>query len=144
MSAAYDIAKILEDEDLGDLWAGSGWSIHVGQEPAKPDTCITLYDTPGSQPHYADEIEYPGVQVRVRGEGGAGYPTAYSKIRSIKDTLVYHGVWHVPEDENEENGNSNGTGYTVWCEGSEHWLQHDENNRPIFVLNLRTQRSETA
>ena len=126
MSTAYDLAQLLDDEEFGTLWATSGWSIHVGQEPANPNTVITLYDTGGSEPHYSEEWENPHVQIRVRGDTGAGYTTAMDKIQAIKRYLVFGGSvsW-------------DGQKYLCWTIGDVMWIKHDENGRPVFVCNFR-------
>ena len=131
MSAAFDLANILQTGDFGTLWATSGWSIHVGQEPSSPNTTITLYDTGGSQPHYSEEWEAPSVQGRVRGDTGAGYPVAMAKAQAIKRHFIYTG-----------SVERSGVFYLVWVDGDVAWLKNDENNRPIFVFNLRTIRSD--
>lgn len=132
MSAAVDIAEIIEAEGFGTLWATTGWSVQVAQEPHNPNTCITVYDTQGSQPHYFTEWERPSVQVRVRGEPGAGYTDAMDKAQNIKRFFAYG-----------EAVSINGSDYLCWVESEVAWLKHDENNRPIFAFNLRLLRSDS-
>lgn len=113
------------------MWHGSDWVIYVGQEPPSPDKCITVYDAPGREPLYSEGIEHPSVQVRVRASTGAGYLDASGKVRGIKDDLIYTGsILH------------DGMEYTFWADGSEFWLLNDGNDRPVFVVNLRLQRSD--
>lgn len=131
MSVAHEVAQILENENFGKLWDSTSWYIAVGEEPEKPDQSITVYDTPGREPHYADKVEHPSVQIRVRGSAGDGYLLAATKISQIKHKLVFNGTFVL-----------SGVDFVFWAEGGEFWLMNDENRRPIFVLNLRIQRSE--
>lgn len=130
MSTAFDTATIIDDLGYGTLWSSAGWSVQVGREPTEPTECITVYDTPGQQPWYNDEVERPGIQIRVRGKSGSGYPDAYAKIEGILHDLVYGG-----------SREHDGVRYWFWADGYINLLQFDDRDRPIFVVNLRTTRA---
>jgi hypothetical protein len=88
MSPAHELALHLAANGVGTFAGvnGSGWSINVSREPAKPTDCITIYDTGGLDPL---EIEVGSmqatVQVRVRSKV---YADCYTKQREIYDLLV--------------------------------------------------------
>lgn len=88
---SVDMADILESSNVGvgDFAGTSGWSIHVGEMPDTPDTCILISDTGGSRPEPNYTYERPTFQVLVRGAVG-DYLTAYAKIVECRDAL--HGL----------------------------------------------------
>lgn len=127
---SVDIVSLLESAGLGVFAATKGWGIYVGTEPDKPDTTITLYDITGAEPDYAAGIDYPAIQVRVRG-APYGYPAAYERARKIRDLLI------------ATNGATLGDAtYSAWIEGDVAHLDTDESQRPIFVATYRLMRSE--
>lgn len=127
---SVDIANLLESEGLGVFGGISGWCIYIGTEPSKPDTTVTLYDTTGAEPDYAAAIEYPAIQVRVRGSP-YGYPAAYERAKDVRDLLIAtNGVM------------LGGATYSAWIMGDVAYLATDESQRPIFVANYRLMRSE--
>lgn len=78
--------------DLGDGTApsaGSSWPVVVDQEPNKPDSAITLYDTVGrsqGQDQPTGQLQkYPGIQIKVRAARSA---TAYTKADAIVVSLT--------------------------------------------------------
>lgn len=125
-----DIAQLLHDAGLGVMGSSSGWGIFRGSEPPTPDTAITIYDTGGFEPDYMAGIEYPTVQVRIRGQP-YGYAAAYEKAAAIKAYLLTCDGVVV-----------NGSHYNFWLQGDLAWLEFDANNRPVFVINFRLTRSE--
>lgn len=102
MSAAYDIARHIGVQGLGQWAATSGWGIYCAEEPAAPDSVITVYDTGGRDPLlYGEDVRQPTIQVRVRSHS---YLDAYAKHRAIADAMhqifgrvidthFYVGVW---------------------------------------------------
>jgi len=127
-------------EDLKDILEGISalglafpTNLFVGEEPSEPDTCVTIFDTPGYPPQLTftqgENYFRPSVQIRVRGRN---YLTAYSLINDIKEEL--HGLG--PEV-------INGAVYTViMCNQEPFLLDFDKNNRPRFVVNFDLQRKE--
>lgn len=127
---SIDIKDYLVSAGIGSFAATDGWAIYVSREPVSPDTCITLYDTGGFEPHYGGYAENPTVQIRVRGAPN-GYPAAYNKINEIKKLLL-SGSFVV-----------NNTKYLAWLAGDIVLIGYDESSRPIFTLNLRLTREES-
>lgn len=72
----------------GYTFAGAGnWSLWVSKQPDKPDKCITLYDSGGLSPNPRWLIDYPSVQIRVRGGPNSGDET-WLKAKEIRDLLL--------------------------------------------------------
>lgn len=127
---SVDIKDLLVAAGLGVFGGTSGWAIYIGNEPDKPDTTITLYDLPGAEPDYAAGIEYPAIQVRVRG-APAAYLAAYERARQVRDMLL--SMHKTP---------LGGALYSAWMETDVAHLDTDESQRPIFVATYRLMRSE--
>ena len=127
-SSSVDIKAILEYESSIGLVFGT--NLFIGREPAKPDNCVTIYDTPSYGPDLTmdkQSYERPSIQIRVRNEN---YVAGWTMIQHIMDHL--HGraqeTW-------------NGTLYSlIACSGGPALLDWDENNRVRFILNLNLQR----
>lgn len=128
-SASEDIKDmLLADSDLALTFAQD---LFVGKEPAMPDNCVTIYDTPGYPPILTlgndAEYYYPSVQIRVRNRS---YLNGYAMISSIVRTL--HG---------RANESWNGITYTaVICVSDPAILDWDENGRVRFISNFNLQR----
>ena len=105
-------------------------SLFIGNEPAKPVNCVTLFDTSGFGPDLALETQgydRPAIQIRIR---NTRYTTAMGLAEEIKDAL--HGRSHETW---------NGTLYTViQCVGSPALLDFDDNGNCRIVLNVNAQR----
>lgn len=92
-----------------------------------PDQQICVMDGVGETPEHALNVEYPGVQVLVRGAPD-GYKAGWSKASAVKDALRGHPrvVMGVEED--------------VWAgirmSGDIMFLGYDTNDRPMFSLNF--------
>ena len=102
-SPSYEIAEVLENASIGTRGASSGWGIFVNKEPTKPDTCVTIYDTPSRPASPKFSRDFPGFQIRVRAAQG-GESAAHTKMAAIRtellgkpkftlNSVVYVGVW---------------------------------------------------
>jgi hypothetical protein len=80
MSVAKDIAEYLETNGIGTY----ATDIFIGSEPPEPDSCITIYEYPGSPPDLQAEMENPNIQIRVR---NASWEAARLKAQAIQDLL---------------------------------------------------------
>lgn len=125
-SPAEGIKDLLAAEAAGTFAATTGWGIFIGREPLQPDTAITVYDTGGLQPNPKWLLDWPSVQIRVRGAKGA-YQAAYNKVKQCQDIVL--GI-----DSQDLNGDR---WVSVTGLGSILWLGHDDNERPQFVANYR-------
>lgn len=117
---AKDIKDFIvsEDSSLEDI-------IYLGRMPAKPDNCITIFDTFGNIDlvlNREEKYERPGIQIQVRNRE---YQAGFAVAETLKDML--HGR---AETINE-------TSYTlIRCMNSPSSLGWDDNNRHIFALNF--------
>ena len=130
-SASDDVKDMLEGESsLGLVFADD---LFIGMEPAKPDNCVTIFDTPGPPPVLTLEgngnYYYSSIQIRVRNRS---YPTGYALLQQIVQTLHGRG----PEDWN-------GTTYcAISCQGEPALLDWDDNGRARFFVNFYLQRRQ--
>jgi hypothetical protein len=87
-SPANTIANFLATNSFGSLTSSvSAWRITVGRQMDKPDSQITVYDTGGTAANPAYRINYPALQIRVRGDVD-NYAAAWSKLNDIREFLV--------------------------------------------------------
>ena len=121
-----DVKNLIVAESLGTF----GTNLFISVMPDTPDACIGLYDYTAAPPDVPDiGIEYPAVQVRVRGDVG-GYRTAWEKAYSIKTIL--HG-------KHEYTVGS--TKYLqITCESDIVYVGLDERKRPLFTMSFHCQR----
>lgn len=128
-SPAHDIAAFLAGQGIGTFAGTADWGIYVSKEPAAPDNCITVYDTPGFEPDPDNGVFYPAVQVRVRGNG---YQEVYARSEAARDELI------IPKGFTQ-----GGTRYVgVWQQGSIESLGYDDNDRAVLVMNFNIIRQE--
>jgi len=118
---------LLADSELAFCFATD---LFTSREPAKPDNCITIFDTPGMAPQLAftnQGYEYPSFQIRVR---NTRFENAWEIAERIKTVL--HG---------RANETWNGTLYTViYCTNGPVQLDWDENNNVRLIINFNAQR----
>ena len=106
--------------------ASSGWRIGVGALTSEPDKQIITVDGPGQTPDPKWLLDYPVVQVLVRGDE-AGYQEAVGKTRNCFDVL--QGI-----DAQTVNGDRwDG----IMAFGNPSYIGSDENQRPMFSANFR-------
>lgn len=105
--------------------------LFIGQEPAEPDNCVTIFDTPGFPPQLTykkgEDYFYPSIQIRVRSQN---YTTGWNLINDIKEFL------HARSHET-----INATVYEVMiCSIEPALLDWDDNERARFVTTFNLQR----
>jgi hypothetical protein len=123
---ATAIKDLLETANVGEFAATTGWGLFVGKMPTTPDTVIACIVSGGqpSNPKYL--IDYPSVQVIIRGARNNGYEDAYNKATAVKDALL--GLpSQVIEGDNWVAINQIGDIAT---------LGFDANNCPMFSVNF--------
>jgi hypothetical protein len=123
------IKDMLNDAGIGvaDPSTTVGWAIFSGPPPQDPANCISIMVAGGLMPNPAWAIDYPSVQVRVRGEVNT-YEDTKVKARTIKDLLLGHDPYvHVSGDRVDI--------FTMI--GDLVSMPPDETGRPVFVLNFR-------
>jgi len=112
---------------LGYSFTGSGdWRLWIGKQPANPDRVITLYDSVGRTPNPRWLLDYPAVQIRVRG-GQSDYAEAGKQIKKVKSLLLGRDSYTA----------SNGDRIVaINALGDISFMGWDSTDRPEFVLNL--------
>lgn len=84
---AQCVKDLLVTAGVGVFGASSGWSINIGRFPDKPDTVILINTTGGETPMPHLLLDFPSVQVMVRGVEN-GYQDAYNKIKDVRKYLL--------------------------------------------------------
>lgn len=132
---AQDIKDMLDSTSSGAGVGTFATDLFCYREPPSPDACVTVYDTGGMppDPQAGLQLEYPTVQVRVRGAPGDTLGAA-SKMAEVHAAL--HGdtqqMW-------------NGARYLwIFAEGSPLFLGFDDNDRPRYTQNFRIARTPTT
>jgi hypothetical protein len=112
------------------------WQLFIGTEPPVPEKVITIFRSGGGSPNPKWLVDYPSVQIRVRGAIGE-YDDAQSKASSVKDALLGLGPYaHTSGDVLVQ----------VNMQGDIFPLPADETGKPIFVVNfnLRVEPASTS
>lgn len=76
------VAGLLETAGLGLF----GETIFIGLAPAEPDACITVIDSGGRSPDAAIAVDYPNVQVWVRGPK-QDYESGWDTANAVQNAL---------------------------------------------------------
>jgi len=125
-----DPAEAIKDklvtDSVGAFGLGSGWRIFLGRFPDTPDTIILVNGTGGANPYPHLRLNFPSVQVMLRGEQN-GYQEARAKAKEVCDKLLGMDTEVLNFDTYRS---CNQIGDVIW-------LGQDENNRPIFSANFR-------
>lgn len=124
-----DPAQCVKDrlvaQGVGTFGASTGWSIAIGRLPDKPDTVILVNATGGQNPFPHLLLNFPSVQVFVRGTKN-GYQEARTKAYDVVKALL--GM----TDELLQ-----GDMYRSCTQiGDIAYLGQDENTRPMFSANF--------
>lgn len=123
---AVSVKDLLVAGGAGTFAATSGWSIHVGKLPATPNTAISVMQTGGLAPNPKWLLDYPSIQVMVRGAAN-GYVAARAKAQKVKDILL--GI--ASQDLNGDRL------VQINQIGDIASIGFDDSNRPLFTLNFR-------
>ncbi len=122
---AEGIKDLLVTAGAGTFNAISGWGIYIGAEPNKPDTIMTINNTGGQPPNPKWLVDFPSIQVMLRGAEN-GYQALYTKAIEVKDALL-----GLPSQD------LNGDRWVAVNQaGNEAFLGYDDNGRPRFSLNF--------
>ena len=127
-STAIDTAEILQDAGIGSISSQSDWGIFYGQEPVRPNNCITVYDSGGFEAIPEADLTEPAIQIRVRAND---YSAGYAKCLEIRDYLI-----------NFFNQVKNSSLYVLYVnQGDILALGTNENNRFLWTMNFRIIRT---
>lgn len=87
-SPAWNMMQLIRA--LGGLVEGSTqWAIKVNEMPSAPDQIVMIRDTGGPPSEVKVAIDYPTIQILVRGkDGGENYAIAYDKAKEIWNAIV--------------------------------------------------------
>lgn len=91
-----------------------------------PNKCIAIYDTGGLAPEPGLDINYPTIQIVVRGEPD-GYVDTHKKCRDIRDVLLGR--------HSEVRGGDTWASVTMPHDILS--LGYDDNERPEFSMNFQ-------
>lgn len=103
------------------------WVIEISRLKSEGQQQICVLDGPGATPEPGLNIEYPSVQVLVRG-GKDQYKATWLKALAVKDALLGKPTAEMGLEEDVWAG--------ISMEGDMMFLGYDENERPTFSLNF--------
>lgn len=122
---AQGIANLLVDASVGAAGGTADWGIFIGKLPSSPKAAIGIVTTGGTPPNPQYLLDYPSVQVMVRGNPN-GYVAGRAKAQAVKDAIL-----GLPSQE--VNGD-------LWVQfnmiGDVVTVGFDENNCPLFSVNF--------
>lgn len=119
----------------GYTFGGAGnWAVYVSKQPDTPNQCITIYNSGGLEPNPRWLLDFPSVQVRVRGGIGDG-ENAWIKAKEVRDRLL--GKQSYTASNGDRIVHINGIG-DIALTG------YDDQHRPEYVFNLRLITEPTA
>ena len=104
------------------------WAMFIGDQPDAPDRIITLYDSAGGTPNPRWLLDYPHVQVRVRG-GANDYYEVSQQALLLRNLLLGKASYDAL------NGNGDRI-VAINAIGDVAFIGKDEQKRPEFVFNL--------
>lgn len=103
----------------------SGWQIEIGVMPTEPDEIIVITDTVGLSPNPKWLLDYPTLQIMVRGKT-SGYLDTFNEAKAVKDLLL--GL--TSTDINGDRWDS------ITGNGDLGFIGRDEAMRPLFTMNF--------
>ncbi len=108
------------------------WPAFVGGLQSTPDAQVSVVDTPGQTPNPKYLVDFPTIQVMVRGAPN-GYEDAWAKGLAIKDKLLGMDPYN--------HSTSRWDGVTGL---GDLMLRNDENSRPLIAVNFRIIREPSS
>lgn len=94
------LVAYLNSKDIAIL---TGWAISIGKMPHEPDKQICLIDQGGPAAYPNLLVDFPGIQVLVRGgRGGTEYQSSYLQVRRVRDAIL--GMPNQPSEFPELDG----------------------------------------
>jgi len=101
------------------------WAIEISQLPDAPDRVIMISDTGGIEPNPKWQLDFPTVQVMIRGNV-SGYLDTWREAKAVKDILLGINAQVINLDRWD--------GITM--NGDLAFIGRDETLRPLFTLNF--------
>jgi len=124
-SPAVGVKDKLVTAAVGVFAAATGWSLAVGKLPTSPDTALACVDSGGVSPYPSFALNFPSVQVLVRGNPG-DYVGAHDKGRAAIDALL----GSAPATVNTDYWRG------ITQIGDLSFIGYDDENRPTFSANF--------
>lgn len=111
-----------------DFSAGSSadWQIFLGRFPASPDAVLLCMNTGGSAPNPKWLLNYPSIQVLIRG-AKSGYLAGEAKAREVMDALLGLPSQDVAGDR----------WVSITAASDVAFIGFDDVDRPTWSVNLR-------
>ena len=103
----------------------SGWQIEVGAMPDSPDKVISINDTGGLDPNPKWLLDYPTLQVLVRGSTN-GYLDTFAEAKAVKDLLLGITSTDISGDR----------WVSITQNGDLGYIGRDSDMRPLFSVNF--------
>ncbi len=103
----------------------SGWRLETGAMPKTPDRIIMLTDISGQDPNPKYLLDFPAAQIMIRGEVG-GYIATEAEGKAVQNILLGVDSQDIGGDRLVSITQNGGLGF----------IGRDENERPLFALNL--------
>ncbi len=130
LAASYDIVQLLSDDITIDLTENV--DLFYSRMPGTPQNCVAIYDNAGPSPmlQYVKSRSnyfYENISIRARA-------TSYTIVMLQMQTLMtyLHG---------RSQDVVNDTYYALMkAINTPHLLHHDENDRPVLIMNFEIQR----
>lgn len=133
-SPAQVLATLLVSKNVGTLTEGSAtssiWAIKFGRRTDVPDELIVLTDSGGSNPNTKFQLDFVHVQALIRAKE-YDYLVGRSKAQEVKDALL--GLDSQDVVVGAETVRVSG----ITMNGDIAFVRYDENERPLFSVNLR-------
>jgi hypothetical protein len=124
MTPAEMLKDILVTAGIGTFGGSTGWGIYVSKEPDNLDTVITLYDSGGEDPNPKWLLNYPSVQIMIRGTEN-GYQAMFTKAQAVVDALLGYPSTDFADQRLVSTRQIGGLGF----------LGYDEKKRPRITTN---------
>jgi hypothetical protein len=127
MRTAEGIIELLVAANVGALAPNSltPWPIYEGQLPETVDQCILVRETGGPRPEVRVAIDYPSIQVLIRGDK-EGYVATSEKADKVK--LALHAI-PTPVQEFPELA-------SCVLTAEKTFVGYDSNKRPVWSVNF--------
>ncbi len=106
--------------------AVSLWVIEIGTMPDTPDRIIVLTDTGGIEPNPKWLLDFPTVQVMIRGNAN-GYLDTFREAKAVKDLLL--GIDSFTSADGDR-------WVSLTQNGDMAFIGRDDGMRPLFTINI--------
>ena len=125
--AEWPVSKIIRDQlQAQSATEYDGWHMEIGAMPDDPDKAIQINDTGGIEPNPKWALDFPTLQIMVRGEV-SGYLDAYRAAKAVKDVLLGIDPYTTTDGDRVVSITQN---------GDLGFIGRDDDMRPMFTINF--------